>query len=272
MPAPRSTWTVEAHNTAAHSENKIHDDEVARQLGFRGGLVPGVTTFAWLARQALDSLGPAWLEGGTIEARFVQPVYEGDPVTVEARPEQQDGGGAQAVTLEARGPGGEVAATGRATIPAERPVPPDPAGYPAAPLPDPAPPVSAEALRVAGPLGVLDAGFRADRAAEYLDAVRDDHPHWREAGVAHPGWLLQFANWILAANVRLGPWIHTGSVVTLHRPLRDGERFELRGRVADVYERKGHELVDLDLLYVTGDEPEPVAHVRHTAIYRIRGG
>ena len=31
-----------AFNTATASANKIHDDAVARHLGFQGGLVPGV--------------------------------------------------------------------------------------------------------------------------------------------------------------------------------------------------------------------------------------
>ena len=35
-------YRVKARNTSADSENKIHDDAVARQYGFRGALVPGV--------------------------------------------------------------------------------------------------------------------------------------------------------------------------------------------------------------------------------------
>jgi acyl dehydratase len=287
MPERAMRWTVEARNTAADSENKIHDDEVARRYGFAGGLVPGITTYAWLARQALVALGPQWLERGTIEVRFLQPVYEGDRVLVEAVPAGRGDGrapatrgsggpggtggaelGARAVDLTARGPDGATAARGGATLPAVASTPPDVAAYPSAPLPDPPAPVSAEVLRGLGSLGVLAAGFRAERAGEYLGPVGDDLAHWREDGVAHPGWLLQFANWILAANVRLGPWIHTGSAVTFYRPVRDGERFEVRGRVAEVYERKGHGLVDLDLLYVVGDEA--VQRVRHTAIHRIR--
>ena len=259
------TWTVEARNTAADSDNRIHDDEVARRYGFAGGLVPGVTTYAWLARQALVALGPAWLERGTIEARFLQPIYEGDEVRVEASPDDQDRG---TVTLTASRPGGAAAAVATATLPDVAPDPPGGTAHPSASLPDHPDPVSAEVLRGLGPLGTLEAGFHADRAAEYLDAVGDGHPHWREAGVAHPGWLLQFANWVLMANVQLGPWIHVGSTVTHHRSVRHGERFEVRGRVRDVYERRGHELVDLDLAYVIGDEV--VQHVHHTAIYRIR--
>lgn len=262
-----SSWTVEARNTAPDSDNRIHDDEVARLYGFAGGLVPGVTTYAWLARQALVALGPQWPERGTLDVRFVEPVYEGDAILVEAVPDGTGTGGHRS-RLTAYRPGGRTAAVGTATLPAVAAIPPDPGAYPPAELPRPAAAVSAEVLRGLGPLGVLEAGFRAEDAGQYLDAVGDDHPYWAEAGVAHPGWLLQFANWILAANVHLGPWIHTGSAVTHHRAVRDGERFEVRGGVVDVYGRKGHELVDLDLVFVVGREI--VQQVRHTAIYRIR--
>ena len=40
--AALSPYRVEAFNTAKASENKIHDDDVARRFGFGGGLVPGV--------------------------------------------------------------------------------------------------------------------------------------------------------------------------------------------------------------------------------------
>jgi len=37
-----TAYEVSAFNTAVASENKIHDDSIARRFGFRGGLVPGV--------------------------------------------------------------------------------------------------------------------------------------------------------------------------------------------------------------------------------------
>ena len=43
---PLPAYRVKARNTSATSENKIHDDATAQPLGFRGGLVPGVTVYA----------------------------------------------------------------------------------------------------------------------------------------------------------------------------------------------------------------------------------
>src|SRR5580700_9508346 len=78
---------VTAVNTAAESENKIHDDRVAAALGFKGGLVPGVTVYGYLASAVLEHFGEPWLHRGAMEARFLQPVYEGDRVSVTVRPD-----------------------------------------------------------------------------------------------------------------------------------------------------------------------------------------
>ena len=59
--------SIRAVNTAADSENKIHDDAVAAEYGFRGGLVPGVTVYGYLASAALEHFGEKWLESGADE-------------------------------------------------------------------------------------------------------------------------------------------------------------------------------------------------------------
>jgi len=40
---------VFAKTLAKNSENKMHDDAVARRFGFQGGLVPGVDVFAYMS-------------------------------------------------------------------------------------------------------------------------------------------------------------------------------------------------------------------------------
>ena len=41
-------YRVSAYNTAKQSENKMHDDTMARRFGFSGGLVPGVDVMAYM--------------------------------------------------------------------------------------------------------------------------------------------------------------------------------------------------------------------------------
>src|SRR5207237_6278116 len=78
---------VRAENTAADSENKIHDDRVAAKYGFRGGLVPGVTVYGYMATAAIEHFGEKWLERGAMDVRFSAPVYEGEEVEIVDRRE-----------------------------------------------------------------------------------------------------------------------------------------------------------------------------------------
>jgi acyl-coenzyme A thioesterase PaaI-like protein len=131
------------------------------------------------------------------------------------------------------------------------------------------PPADAATLRSAS-FGSVAATFRADGASPYLDDVREPLALFRDGGAAHPGWLLRFANSILVANVVLGPRIHTESLKHHHVEDADGDRVETRALVTDLHERRGHQLVDLDVLQLVGDRP--VARIAHTAIYRLREG
>ena len=66
-------YHVEAFNTAKESENKIHDDAVARRFGFKGGLVPGVEVYAYMTHLPVARWGRAWLDRGSAECRLLKP-------------------------------------------------------------------------------------------------------------------------------------------------------------------------------------------------------
>src|SRR5207302_231660 len=178
-------YHVKARNTSSSSENKIHDEQIARQYGFRGALVPGVTVYAYLTHPLVEAFGAAWLERGTANVRFLKPIHDGG------------------------------------------------------------------------------------RAAEYLERVSDGLALYRGArGWVHPGFFLDQANKALSQNVRMSPWIHVGSVVRHLGGARVGETLSTRGRVRSLFEKKGREFVEADLVLVAG-ERRPIAHVLHTAIYRL---
>jgi hypothetical protein len=260
-------YEVRAHNTATASANKIHDDTIAKSLGFRGGLVPGVDVYAYLCHLPAARWGRGWLEGGTMTARLQAPVYDGDRVKVVAADvATPEAAGALELTLS--DPTGATCAVGRATEAGAAGAPPDPAGWPPADPPAVPPPCRAEVL-TAMPLGSISATFHSVHAGPYLDDIGESLPLFRQEGVAHPGWLLRFANWVLTANVRLGPWIHVESRVEFFSALTDGERLETRALVAGISERGGHHFVDLDVLQLVGDRA--VARTAHTAIYQPRG-
>lgn len=261
---PRSEYRLRAYNTALLTENKIHDDTVAQRFGFRGGLVPGVDVYAYLTHPIVDRWGMAWLERGTVSARFLKPVYDGEETVVFAVP-----GESESMAIEVRNPAGELCATAHAALPPRAADPPDLRDHPLAPLPAERPPASPQSLSEGTVLGSLESGFHADRASEYLADVRDSLSIYHEQRVAHPGYLLRHANFVLALNVTLGPWIHVGSDVQNFSPAEDGENLSTRARVTRLYERKGHGFVELDVLMVA-DDTRPLLSVRHVAIYQPR--
>jgi acyl dehydratase len=260
-----TSYLVRARNAATASENKIHHDDVARRYGFTGGLVPGVTVYAYMAHPVVEVLGRAWLEHGTMAARFVRPCYDGDEVVVEAVATVGEPG---VLEVTAGRGDGDLVATGTASVPSRAPTPPPVTAYPTAALPEERPPATRDALAALDPLGSWEATFRVDHAPAFLDEIGEDLPLFRADGLAHPGYLLLAANSVLVANVRLGPWMHVGSDVAHFGVVADGERLSTRGRVARLFERKGHSFAELDLLLVA-EETRPVQHVRHTLIYEI---
>ena len=253
-------YSLVAFNTATASTNRIHDDSVARTLGFRGGLVPGVDVYAYLTHPPVQAWGRDWLERGTMRARFVQPVYDGHQTDVVL---------IGAGDLEVRDETGAVCATATAALPDGVGPTPDPGDWPdVAQVSDP-PPAAPEVLVPGTAFGLAAHRFHADRAGEYLADVREPAPIYAEQGIAHPAWVLRDANYVLSANVRLGPWIHVESIVQHHGVVEDGDEVSARAIVTAEWERKGHRFVTLDVLHLVDERP--VARTEHTAIYHPRG-
>ena len=262
-----AAWELRAHNTATESANKIHDDEVARRFGFGGGLVPGVDLYAYLTHPPAEAWGLDWLERGSMQARFSHPVYEGDDVRVSPVEHDEDGNG-ERVRLELRTRPARCAQPRRppcrlrpTTAPALDP-------WPDVPQVASPPPASPATLTVGTQFGLSSHGFHADRAGEYLDDVRETLPIYRTARVAHPGWLLRDANYVLSSNVRLGPWIHVESSAQHYRLVNDGVSVSTRSVVTREWEHKGHRFVTLDVAVIASGEL--AVRIAHTAIYAPR--
>jgi hypothetical protein len=262
--SPLGPYQIEAFNTAQESENKIHDDAVARRFGFKGGLVPGVEVYAYMTHLPVVRWGGTWLERGIAECRLLKPVYDGDMVTVTAS-ETADGLDLRLVSR------GELCATGRAELPAAPQ--PIPAAFGDAPTP-PAPPADRppadEASLPVGrwlamhPFRITDA-----EARQYLRDIRESLPLYTEAGLVHPGTILHIGNWVLRHNVVLGPWMHVGSRIEHFAAAHIGDELSARALITGNYEHKGHRFVALDaLVYANGKHP--IARIAHTAIYRPR--
>ena len=255
---------VHARNDALSSENKIHDDAVARRYGFGGGLVPGVTVYGYLTWLPVTRWGAEWLEHGTMVVRLERPVYDGDDVVAQA-----DAGDAN-LQVTATNQHGVVCAAGHAEMSSETVAPWSPGDFvdQRAPAPEDRPPAGPESLAPGTRLGSVERRWDAPARARYLDVLGDDLDVYDRLRVAHPGGLIRAANEVLSSNVRLGPWIHVASEATSYGLVHDGDTVTTYARVADRFERKAHQFVVLDVLSAV--DARPVLTVRHTAIYAPR--
>jgi hypothetical protein len=263
-------YRVRARNTSATSENKIHEDETAARYGFRGGLVPGVTVYAYMTVPLVAQFSHAWLERGSMQVKFHQPFYEGEEVFVRA--EVDASSDPVKVAIRAEREDGTACATALATIDDQS----DWLGlarlenYPFHPLPpfDARPEAAREVMVKGTPVGTLTERLDLTDSTMLREIGEPLSIYYGEQAVAHPALLLGLANRVLMNNFMLGPWIHAASDLINRSAARDGEEISVRGRIKDAFERKGHEFVSLDLLFIA-NESRVVAQVRHTAIYRI---
>lgn len=265
-------YRVRAHNTAHNSENKIHDDEVAARYGFRGGLVPGVTIYAYMT-EAVVSRFPEWLEQGSMQVKFQKPFYEDEFVCVHT--EVNADNMPVKLTIKAEREDGEVCAIGSCVVNNQANLLGETRleDYPESALPEPSErPIAAREHFLAGaPLGSLETKIDLrDLETTYLKAVDERLScYYGEDAVAHPGYLLGLANEIFVRNFQVSPWIHVGSELQNFSTLRHDETLSVRGRIHETFERKGFEFVVLDILAVA-NQKRLVQQVRHTAIYKMR--
>jgi hypothetical protein len=265
-----TSWREVAYNHATESENEIHSDQVARRYGFRGGLVPGVSVYAYLVHPAVVAWGLDWLARGASSVLLRKPVYDGHPFRVETKPD-----GPRVYRGEVIDSEDVLCAEGEVSLPdSPRDPPPARRGDPPAPARDArrqATRATLELLRERG-MGSLRATWPMENEPDrYLkdasgmpELVRLDG-----GGFANPAFTLGFGNMALAENVRLGPWIHAESRAQHFAAIPRGSTLAVESRVLDLFERGGHEFVDLDVA-VFLDPDRPALSIWHRAIYQLR--
>lgn len=267
---PQGSFAFTAKNYAPDSENAIHQDSFAKQFNFTGGLVPGVGVYSLMTHPFVRCLGEPWLDTGWLEAKFIHPVYDGERIEIVCGAPEP---GKEGIPVEVFNPRGDLCAIGRGG-----------AGLPAAPAPvaadyrsSPMPareerlPPEGSALRPGLVLGSLPVVADPEIAEDlYFEELRESLPIYRESpGRLHPGFLPHIANRVVHRNIAVGPWIHAQSRVTHFGPLRPGGAYEMRGRIGEAWEKRGHEYVRLDLA-VFDAQDVAVAQLVHVAIVSPR--
>jgi hypothetical protein len=228
-------WNLVAVNTDLESENRMHSDEVARQYGFRAGLVPGVDVFEYMVQAVLEAGDPRWLDAvGYGELRLLKPYYDGDPVQIQLDPENR-----------------MVSAVDHASLRYGRESTEVPAPPPFRELPAIRPRASVDSLAPGTVLGTLRKNLRHNESMKARE-------------------LLELANRILMQNVILEPWIHTGSQIHWCGAAELRE-VEVRGQIIGQYDRKGHGFIQMRAHFLdVARNGKIAAWVDHTAIWRFR--
>jgi hypothetical protein len=260
---------VRTVNVSVNSANKIHDDVTAARYGFRGGLVAGTLVYAHMTTPLVQRLGTAWLDGSVSELKLLQPAYDGEWLTVEGgiqagsasepsyRVVVRNEAGAELATLETRRTDELPAVDERAAM--------VPADAKLAPLP-----IAWDAVHVGAPLRALQWAPTQAEQDSWCDAASDALPLYRSGARPriHPGLVLQGANRVFGEHFILNPWIHTGSHIIQRSALCLGDPIEIRAMPIDKWERKGHELVKLYVVFLNGGRP--AVEVYHSAIFTVR--
>jgi acyl dehydratase len=254
-------YRVQAYNTAKQSENKMHDDTVAKRFGFSGGLVPGVDVMAYMMHQPVVKWGRAYLERGLIDARFVKPVYDGEMAELTT----EESNGVLSIEVQSRG---QLCATGTASLPTSAPAF-SLGDYREVGVVSERKPVNAASYEVGKWIGTTPRNWPGVAASGYLTDIREAAPIYAKEGLGHPGLLQRVMNRALVDNAILGPWIHVGSRMQLLSAAKAGDVITARAKVIGNYDKKGHRFVELDALVVANGQT-PLAHCHHIAIYQPR--
>jgi len=265
LPRP---YDGEAYNQATASDNRIHSDEVARQYGFEGALVPGVTVSSYLIHPAVEAWGADWLARGQASIVVKKPLYDRRGFRVDVR-------GATDTSYDAdlTDSTGTLCATAAVKLPGETGTPP--VRRDDAPIADrvPATREGIELLRERG-MGAMKAVWDegVPMTTYFRDASRmPEILRLDGGGYANSAFLLGLTNHVFAANVALGPWVHLQTDSQHFAPVPRGSEIIVQARVLELFEKKGHEFVDVDVAAFFANDA-PIMAVRLRAIYKLRGG
>jgi len=263
-PPDRARRTIVARNIAATSNNRVHSDEFAQEMGYRGALVPGATVFSYLEPVIAEAFGGQWHEAGAVFVQFKGAVYDGDELHIVGTPDPALAGAlAVAVAPEGADRPPVVASAWIATDAAA----PDVRAYPlTAPPADPVPLTEAYALDTEW-MGSCPAPVDRATIDAYLGNISDE-PLPADAKVPSSFLAKMYAD-LMRTNVTRGPSIHVSTRFQQHRAVELGEELTVRGRIDRIYGRKAGRYYVLDMAWVDADE-RVVATAEHTGIYDLR--
>jgi hypothetical protein len=263
-------WQATAFNQVPHSANEIHGDKIAKAYGFKGGLVPGVTVSAYLCHPAVESWGADWLARGSADVNVLSPLYDGEAFEVEVTPVSDT-----VYSAQLRRPDGTVSASAEVSLPMQTPIAPqrrhDAIGAKRA-----APPAVLEHMQQLREQGCCAAAFtwlpEHEMHTYLLDEAQLPLLHQMDGGgLANMSYILGCSNWVLARNAYMNPWVHMATRSQNYAPMQMGTALVAEIAVTDLFTKKGHEFVDVQVALFDAEDSTCFASIDLRAIYRLRG-
>ena len=266
-----SPWSATAFNQVPNSANEIHGDTLAKEYGFVGGLVPGVTVSAYLCHPAVDSWGLDWLTRGRAHVRVVSPLYDGEQLKIGILKQS-----ATAYSAELVRPGGIVSASAELRLVNTEAKAPARRGDRIAGPDYVAPKANVEHWSHLQQQGCHAVCYRWGDENAMCSYLRD-HSLMPEllqetgGGFANMSFILGISNWVLASNAYMNPWVHLETTSQNFAPIPSGTSIVAEMVVREFYAKRGHEFVDVEVALYDESDDTCLATIALRAIYKLRG-
>jgi hypothetical protein len=262
-------WKAYALNTAPDSENQIHSDDLAKRYGFKGGLVPGVTVSAYLLHPVIESSGMAWLEKGYANCKITSPLYDGENFEVISEIPREG----QTNTF-LKNEDGKIIANAESKILENIPSKPKYRGDLLIQEEFKAPIASFAEWKKLKKEGCKAFKFHwgGDNPLIYLSDEKKLplilQPS--KSGHANLSFLLGCANWILAGNAFMNPWVHLETKSQNYKAVSIETTLIAEMSVIDFYEKKGHEFIEVEVNLFEEKSKQCCMSINQLAIFKLR--
>ncbi len=255
-----ASYKVTARNFSEASENRVHSDEIARKMGFKGALVPGVAVYGHLTHPLVEAYGESWLAHSINNVRLLKPAYHGDQLVVTMSEE----GGTNNVTCH--NGDGELLAVLESRQEKDLPDPEDLDALSENVKDDKRIDISWDAVVPGQLFAPWEVALSAAENETFISRVADELDIYKH-GFVHPHLLLSLANSALMQQYILPAWLHVGSEIRHRASLRAGDVITIRCATLDKWQKKGHEFIRLYVGYWRGETL--TTDCLHTAIFKI---
>ena len=266
----KDVWSAKALNTAPNSENQIHGDDMAKEFGFKGGLVPGVTVSAYLLHPIIEKWGLDWLEKGWAKCKITSPLYDRENFSVYLNEISEN-----KILSNLKNSNQVVTANAEASLLKDIPE---------------APKIRNDKIAIEnfqGPLASKNVWMKLKKdgcmAFEYFWGGKDPLIYLRDQnnlpdllnpskkGLSNLSFLLGCSNWALASSAYMNPWIHLQTTSQNYQALSFNSSVIAEIQVNEVFEKKGHEFVDVDVNLFKQEDKSCIMTINLLSIYKVRG-